>query len=93
MAMVPILHRHHAGHSLRSAPARIGLLEDQLEALAERLPDPKTDGLDRTNEVRIDNLAEIVGRLAKRLDRIDKRSARSRRKLAVITDQVADTIS
>jgi hypothetical protein len=80
---------------LNAAPHRIGVLEDQVEALGTRLDaidrsvnsearDPQTAAV----ETRLDNLVEIVGRLAARLNRIDTRSARSRRKVAALVDRV-----
>jgi hypothetical protein len=78
-----------------AAPCRIGVLEDQVETHEVRLDaisgllgsearDPRTAAI----ETRLDNLVEIVGCLAARLDRIDKRSARSRRKVAALVDRV-----
>ena len=80
---------------IKSAPRRLGTIEDQLEAHEHRLDaisgllgsearDPRTAAI----ETRLDNLVEIVGCLAARLDRIDKRSARSRNKVAALVDRV-----
>ena len=92
---------------IKSAPGRIGALEDQVEkhtlrldAITDRLPDSVADEAcfveldDRidtratTIEVRLENLVDIVGRLTERLKRVEARSLRSRRKLAVVADQV-----
>jgi hypothetical protein len=86
---------------IKSAPGRIGALEDQaeehalrLDAIALQLPDPIADEAcvveinERTRatviEVRLDNLIEMVGRLTERVKRVEKRSLRSRRKLAAL---------
>jgi hypothetical protein len=84
---------------LNAAPHRIGVLEDQVEALGTRLDaidrsvnsearDPRTAAV----ETRLNNLVEVVGRLTARLDRIDKRSAQSRRKVAALVDRVEASI-
>jgi uncharacterized coiled-coil protein SlyX len=76
---------------LRSAPARIGLVEDRVEVHEHRV-DAIAACVSETYE-RIDNLTKAIARLTERLDRIDRRSARSRRKLAVVVDQVADSLA
>jgi hypothetical protein len=62
--------------------------EHRLAAIFGRLPDLADNAVIVGLNVRVDALVETVGRLASRLDRIDKRSARSRRKLAVTADLV-----
>jgi hypothetical protein len=78
---------------LRHLPRRLGTLEDQVESCERRLSE--IAGSAASTEltalaVRFDNLAEIVGRLTATVRRIDRRSARSRRRVAVIADQLAD---
>jgi hypothetical protein len=77
---------------LRSAPARIGVLEDGIEvhalrfdAIATRLSEEGRRTL--AIETRLNNLSEIVQRLTGRLDRVDARSARACRRIAVLSDQ------
>jgi hypothetical protein len=85
---------------VRSAPGRIGALEDQIEAhelrldaIADQLPDPdlcaQLTAADQLLIARIDNLVETVEHLTKSLKRIDRRSLRQHRKLAAMAAQVA----
>lgn len=74
---------------LRSAPPRIGHLEDQVERQGRRLNllvgvIPRVAGI----LVRLDALAEENERLRERVRLLDGRSKRSRRKVAVLADQV-----
>jgi hypothetical protein len=80
---------------LNAAPRRIGVLEDQVETHEVRLDaisgllgsearDPRAAAI----ETRLNNLVEVVGHLTARLNRIDTRSARSRRKVAALIDRV-----
>jgi hypothetical protein len=78
---------------LKAAPVRIGFVEDAVEAqtlridaIVARLSDAEAVG------VRLDNLIEIVTELAERVSRIDRRSARARRRIAVLSDQVESTV-
>jgi hypothetical protein len=82
---------------LKAAPARIGLLEDQVESLATRLDaiiralaskveDPRTAAI----ELRVDNLVEAVITLGKQVRVIDRRSARTRRRALALADQISD---
>ena len=77
---------------IKSAPGRLGVLEDQVEAvelqldaIVKRLPDPVRAA---AIEARLNNLVDTVARLTERVKRVENRSLRSRRKLAVIADQV-----
>jgi hypothetical protein len=94
---------------LKSAPSRIGFLEDQIEehehrldTITDQLPDPAADKRCVAEiyadilvhehrlgalAVRVANLADLtktVERLTQRLGRIDRRSLRTRRKVAAI---------
>jgi hypothetical protein len=101
----------HNGHSraypapnsrqafLKSAPKRIGTLEDQAEALElrvgavdRRVSELTVNDIDRLLVARLDALVEAVARLEVRLRRVEKRSLRSRRKLVTLVDQVASTL-
>jgi hypothetical protein len=44
---------------------------------------------DQVTALRVDNLVEIVGCLVKQVRRVDKRSARGRRRLDVVADRIA----
>ena len=81
---------------LKAAPARIGALEDQVEALELRLGvvakalASKADGpLTVALETRLDNLVEAVVKLAEQTRRVDLRSARTRRRALALADQLA----
>jgi hypothetical protein len=84
----------------RGLPRRVGSIEDQvddhdrrLDAVVSRLTAVESrsvaTGSDPGLAVRMATIVEIADRLAGRLSRTNKRSTRSRRKLAVITDQIA----
>jgi len=82
----------------RSLPRRLVTVEDTLDEQQQRLDDfvcrlttveqkrVASPGI----EARVNNVSDIVIRLAACVGRIDRRSARSRRKIAVIADQLAD---
>jgi hypothetical protein len=81
---------------LKAAPARIGLLEDQVEgleicletiakALASKADGPLTVAL----ETRLNNLVEAVVKLAEVVRLVDGRSRRTRRHAMHIADQLA----
>jgi len=84
----------------RSLPGRFGVVEDTLETMERRLDDficrltaieqRPVAVSDPGLEARLDNLVEIVTRMAVRVERVDRRSARSRRRVAAIADQLAD---
>jgi len=67
---------------LRSAPPRLGALEDEVETLKDRIAALARPAV---VEIRVDNLVEIVDRLTRQVRRIDKRSSRSRRRLIAIS--------
>ena len=71
---------------MRSVPPRLNVLEDQVDACVQRL-----DGVtgQRTAAevaltIRFDNFIEHFGRLAKQLQRADRRSLRTQRRLSAL---------
>ena len=87
----------------RGLPHRVGAIEDQIDAHDRRLDDcvcrliavekRPMAGPDPILEAKIDGLIATVEQLSAQLQRIDKRSLQSRRRLAVIADQVADQLT
>jgi hypothetical protein len=75
---------------LAAIEARLDGLDIAIEHLAGRLNDvrPVIPVPDLSAAVRIGNLVEIVSHLSEQVRRIDRRSAKSRRRVAVIADQV-----
>jgi hypothetical protein len=71
---------------LRGLPRRLGTLEDQLDHCDRRLD--ANDFQIAAFQARLANLVEIVECMAQQLRRVDRRSARSRRRVAVIADRV-----
>jgi hypothetical protein len=74
---------------LRGLPSHIESVEDRLDDHKERLEELTR----RVNALEVEvqpqaQLADVVGRLVERLRRIDRRSLRLRRKLAVVVDHV-----
>jgi hypothetical protein len=81
----------------RTVEAQLGRLAHQLDALEARVAaleaKPSVVTSDPALAARMDNIVEIVGRLEARLKLVDKRSARTRRRAAVIGDLVSDSIA
>jgi hypothetical protein len=78
---------------LRHLPRRLGALEDQIEACEQRvnaIAGPAAGMETTVLTVRLDNLVDAVSRLSEQVRRIDRRSARSRRRVAVIADQLTE---
>jgi hypothetical protein len=89
---------------VRGLPRRMGGIEDAVEAVEQRLDanealfakiEARLDARDRAIatteaafEVRLRNFIGVINGLAVTVRRIDRRSVRSRRRLAVIADQL-----
>ena len=88
----------------RVLPRRVGAIEDALDAQARRVDElicrlatvevkPQATTSDPALTARFDNLVAIVAKLAERVEHIDRRSLRSRRKVAAIADQITDQLT
>jgi hypothetical protein len=76
---------------IRFAPRRIGVLEDQVDDAVCRIAALETKpSADPALAARVDNLVEEVTRLTEKVKLVDRRSARSRRKMATIADYLAE---
>jgi len=81
----------------RGLPRRIAAIEDQFANQAQRLDagdallarvETRLDAIEAALTARVDNLAEHTVRIDARTRRIDQRSLRSRRRVAVIAHQI-----